>query len=336
MSNIKINNQIKLKTAKTSLVVGALLLVIKFTAYAITDSAAIFSDAAESVINVVASAVALFSVILSSKPADKDHPYGHGNIEYFSAGFEGFLIALAGILIIFTSIQRIIVGTQPMQLGIGILLIGVSSIINLVLSLYIIRNGKKTDSLALIADGKHILTDVFTSAGIIIGLVIVMLTDMYIFDPIIAILVAVSIFVTGFKLVRESVGGLMNEVDPSTLKNISEILKNIRKSFWIDLHELRFWKSASTTFIDFHLILPYYFSIKQAHDSDDLISAKLKEVLPDAQVKIHLDYCSFELCKYCDYHECSERKENVSVKYNWEQEWPSGTGLRKLNGINEP
>ena len=336
MTSLSNNKKIKFRTAMISLVVGTLLLVVKFSAYFITDSAAIFSDAAESVINVVAAAVALYSVMLSSKPADKDHPYGHGNIEYFSAGFEGFLIALAGIVIIYSSIDRIIYGSQPMQLGTGILLIGVSSIINLILSLYIIKNGKKTDSLALIADGKHILTDVYTSGGIIVGLIIVMVTDIYIFDPIIAILVAVNIFFTGSKLVRQSIGGLMNEVEPETMEKISDTIIDIRKLCWIDLHELRFWRSASTTFIDFHLVLPYYFSIKQAHDSDDLISDKIKEVLPDSQIKIHLDYCGYELCRFCEYHECTERKEVLCVEYKWDQERLTGPGLRKLNGLAEP
>ncbi|MEN8191618.1 MAG: cation diffusion facilitator family transporter [Bacteroidota bacterium] len=330
------NNKIKIKTAKISLVVGLVLLVVKFSAYFLTDSIAIFSDAAESIINVVASAVALYSIILSSKPADKDHPYGHGNIEYFSAGFEGLLVAIAGIVIIYTSIERIIIGSHPMQLGVGILLIGFSAVINLVLSLYIIRNGKKTDSLALIADGKHILTDVYTSAGIIVGLILVLITDIYIFDPIIAMLVAVNIFFTGFKLVRQSVGELMNEVDPEVMSKIAYKLIEIRRSCWIDLHELRFWKSASFTFIDFHLILPYYFSIKEAHDSDDLISEKLKEVLPNSQIKIHLDYCSFELCKYCGYQDCSERKENSSSEDQWDQDRLTGPGLRKINNLEEP
>jgi len=330
------NKKIKLKAAKISLIVGSCLLVVKFAAYFITDSTAIFSDAAESVINIVASAVALYSVILSSKPADKDHPYGHGNIEYFSAGFEGFLIALAGIVIIYTSIIRIIAGTQPSKLGIGIFLIAASSIINLILSLYLIKNGKKTDSLALIADGKHILTDVYTSGGIIIGLIIVMITDIYIFDPIIAILVAVNIFFTGSKLVRESFGGLMNEVEPETLTKITQILIDIRRPYWIDLHELRFWRSASRTFIDFHLVLPFYFSIKRAHDSDDLISVKIKEVLPDSQIKIHLDYCGYELCKFCEYQECNVRAEELTTEYKWDQERLTGLGLRKLNGYPEP
>jgi len=330
------NKKIKLKAAKISLIVGATLLAVKFAAYFITDSTAIFSDAAESVINVVASIVALYSVVLSSKPADKDHPYGHGNIEYFSAGFEGFLIALAGVVIIYTSIEKIIVGAQPAKLGVGIILIAVASVVNLILALYLIKNGKKTDSLALIADGKHIMTDVYTSSGIIIGLIVVMLTDIYVLDPIIAILVAVNIFFTGSKLVRESFGGLMNEVEPETLTKISQILIDIKKPCWIDLHELRFWKSANRTFIDFHLVLPYYFSIKRAHNYDDLITEKIREVLPDSQIKIHLDYCSYELCKFCEYDECNVRAEKLSKEYKWDQERLTGPGLRKLNGYPEP
>ncbi len=336
MTNHIENKKLKLKAAKISLVVGATLLAVKFAAYFITDSTAIFSDAAESVINVVASMVALYSVVLSSKPADKDHPYGHGNIEYFSAGFEGFLIALAGIVIIYTSIEKIIAGAQPSKLGVGVILIGVASIINLFLAIYLIKNGKKTDSLALIADGKHIMTDVFTSGGIIIGLVVVMLTDVYVLDPIIAILVAINIFFTGSKLVRESFGGLMNEVEPETLTKITKILIDIRRPYWIDLHELRFWRSASRTFIDFHLVLPYYFSIKRAHDSDDLISDKIKEVLPDSQIKIHLDYCGEELCQFCEYQECNIRVAELRKEYKWDQERLTGPGLRKLNGYPEP
>lgn len=329
------NNLIKIKTAKLSFVIGFLLLIIKFTAYLITDSAAIFSDALESITHVFATGATLYSIFLSSKPADEDHPYGHGNIEYFSAGLEGLLIILAGIAIIYSSIERIILGTQPLHLGTGIILIISASIIILALSLYVIHIGKKTDSLALIADGKHILTDAYTSLGIIIGLGLVMWTDNYIFDPIIAILIATNIFYTGFKLLRQSFGGLMNEVDPNILKRISTKLIEVRKPFWIDVHELRYWKSSSSTFIDFHLILPYFFSIKQAHDSDDFISEKVKSILPESQIKIHLDYCNFNLCKYCGFHDCLERKEKQIEKNEWDQERLIGPGIVKIHEIEE-
>lgn len=332
----KNNSQLKIRTAKLSFVIGFLLLFIKFSAYFITDSAAIFSDAMESITHLFATGVTLFSIILSSKPADKDHPYGHGNIEYFSAGFEGLLIIFAGIIIIYSSVERIILGIQPLHLGTGLILIIVSSIIILVLSLYVIHIGKTTNSLALIADGKHILTDAYTSLGIIIGLGIVMITDIFIFDPIIAIIIASNIFYTGYKLIKQAFSGLMNEIDPTILYEITDKLISIKKPFWIDVHELRYWKSANSTFIDFHLVLPYYFSIKQSHDSDDLIAFELKSILPESQVKIHLDYCNFDICKFCAFKDCSERKDDLLEEYKWDQERLTGPGLRKIYKIKEP
>jgi cation diffusion facilitator family transporter len=336
MINQKKKIELNRRAAKISLIAGVVIFIIKFAAFLVTDSTAIFSDAAESIINIVAASVALYSIIISSKPADKDHPYGHGKIEYFSAGFEGLLIAIAGLVIIYSGIEKIIIGAEPTKLGIGILLLGVSSAANLALSLYISKIGKATNSLTLIADAKHILADVYTSFGIIVGLGVVMLTDIPIFDPIIAIIVAVNILFTGYKLVRESVGGLMNEVDTETMKVISDKILSIRKPEWIDIHELRFWKSATQIFIDFHLVLPYYFTIKEAHKSDDLVVKEMRKILPDAQMKIHLDYCDYELCKFCEFVSCKERKEELKEKMSWNDNRLTGIGLRKLNGLVEP
>lgn len=332
LTNIKLNK----RAAKVSLVGGVIIFFTKFGAFLVTDSTAIFSDAAESIINIVAAAAALYSIIISSKPADKDHPYGHGKIEYFSAGFEGLLIAIAGLVIIYSGISKIIIGAEPTKLGIGILLLGVSSVANLVLSLYIKGIGEKTNSLTLIADAKHIMADVYTSFGIIVGLGIVLLTDIPIFDPIIAIIVAVNILFTGYNLVRESVGGLMNEVDPETMKIISNKIITIKKAEWIDIHELRFWKSANNIFIDFHLVLPHYFTIKEAHKSDELVLSEMEKIFPGSQVKIHMDYCDYNLCKYCEFAQCSERKEKCIEKYEWTQKGITGIGIRKVKGLQEP
>jgi len=336
MSKKLTNENLNMRAAKISLIAGIIIFAIKFSAYLVTYSTAIFSDAAESIINIVAAAVALYSIIISSKPADQDHPYGHGKIEYFSAGFEGFLIALAGLVIIYSGIEKIITGAGPSQLGIGILLLVASSGANLILALYLAKVGKKTNSLTLIADAKHILTDVYTSGGIIVGLGVVLLTNIPVFDPIIAIIVALNILYTGYKLVRESIGGLMNEVDLKTMNLITEKIIDIRKPEWIDIHELRFWKSANHVFVDFHLILPFYFTIVEAHKSDDLVVSELQKVLPGSQVKIHLDYCDFELCKYCQYAICEQRKEILTESSEWDSERITGIGLRKLNGLIEP
>lgn len=329
------NEKLNMRAAKISLFAGIIIFALKFAAFFVTDSAAIFSDAAESIINIVAAAVALYSIIISSKPADEDHPYGHGKVEYFSAGFEGFLIALAGLVIIYSGIEKIITGAAPSQLGVGIVLLLTSSFANLILSLYLGKVGKRTNSLTLIADSKHVLTDVYTSFGVIVGLGVVLFTNNPVFDPIIAIIVALNILYTGYKLVRESIGGLMNEVDSTTMNIITEKIISVKKPEWIDIHELRFWKSANHIFIDFHLILPFYFTIVEAHKSDEFIVAEMQKILPGSQVKIHLDYCDFNLCKFCQFN-CKERKEKLSHPFEWKSERITGIGLRKLNGLIEP
>ena len=216
------------------------MFIAKVWAYLITGSAAIFSDAAESVIHILATSMALYSIIISSKPADDSHLYGHGNVEYFSAGIEGALIFVAAIVIIYHSINNLIAGPVLTSLNTGLVVIAGAGIINLFLGFYLIKIGKSTDSLTLIADGKHILTDSITSIGVIVGLILVLLTSITILDPFIAMAVALNILVTGYKLMRESIGGLMMETDPNILKRISNILVGIKKNFWIDIHELRY------------------------------------------------------------------------------------------------
>ncbi len=306
------------KAIYISFVVGVLLFAAKVIAYLLTDSNAIFSDAAESVVNIFATGMAVYSIILSLKPADKNHLYGHGNIEYFSAGLEGTMIVIAALVIFYNSILRIINGGELQQLGWGTLIIAFAGAVNLLTGLYLIRKGKETDSLTLIADGKHILADSFTSVGIVLGLLIVMWTGLEIIDPIIAIIVAVNILVTGYFLIRQSVSGLMLETDDKLLEEISNILIENRENFWIDIHELRFWKSANSVFIDFHLILPYYFTIKESHRTEEMIRDAIKEQIPSSQIKIHIDFCTNDLCKYCKFEECNVRKSSFSEDVKWD------------------
>ena len=314
------NIKLKKKAALISLFVGFGMFAAKISAYLITGSSAIFSDAAESVVHVIATSMALYSIILSSRPPDKSHLYGHGNIEYFSAGIEGFLIVLAALTIIYTSAEDIILGAKPDKLGTGTLIIGIAGAINLFLGFYLIKKGKQTNSLALVADGKHVLTDSYTSIGVIIGLILVMFTDFYLLDPLFAIAVAINILYTGYKLVRESIGGLMNETDPETLQKIIDLFLRMRKNFWIDLHHLRFWRSAEKVFIDFHLTIPYYFDIKTSHLEEEDVVDELNKIFPEAQVRIHFDYCYPQLCKYCDYEPCEARKEPKSTSFEWSTE----------------
>jgi cation diffusion facilitator family transporter len=330
MNNQK-NISIKKKAAYISLFIGILMFIGKMGAYLITGSAAIFSDAAESVVHILATSMALTSIIISAKPADDSHLYGHGNVEYFSAGIEGALIFVAAIVIIYQAMIDLVKGTVLKSLDIGLVIVGLAGIINLVLGFYMVRTGKKTDSITLIADGKHILTDSFTSIGILIGIFLVMLTEYTILDPIVAIIVALNIIGTGYKLIRQSVGGLMLETDPRLLEKIANMLSNFKKEYWIDIHELRYWKSGDGMFIDFHLILPCYFTIEQTHKEEKEITEILNKEFVNAQIKIHFDFCRPELCKYCEYSICKIRKEDRSVKFEWNVKKLSGDAVFKIH-----
>ena len=318
------NLNIKKRAAYLSIIIGILMLLAKSGAYLITGSAAIFSDAAESVIHILATTMALYSIIISSKPADESHMYGHGNVEYFSAGIEGALIIMAAIVIIYHAVDDLLTGTVLKSLNIGVTVVAGAGVINLLLGFYLVKTGKKTDSLTLIADGKHVLTDSITSIGVLAGILIVMVTDITILDPLVAIAVALNILVTGYKLMRESVGGLMLETNPDTLNKISKILIAMKKDYWIDLHELRYWKSGDRLFIDFHLTLPYYFTIKQTHKEEQEITANLDEQFTNPQIKVHFDYCKPELCAYCVYEECKVRVDEHSINFDW--------NVKKLTG----
>ncbi len=316
--NIELN-RLRKKAIVISLVVAVVMLIAKLGAYFITNSAAIFSDAAESVVHILATTMAFYSIILSSKPADDSHLYGHGNIEYFSAGVEGLFIIIASVYIIYNAVIDIISGTVLKQLDVGIYIISSAGLINLALGLYLIRMGKKTNSITLTADGKHVLTDSFTSIGVIVGIFLVLFTGFEIIDPIVAILVAINILYTGYNLIRESIGGLMIETDKELLGKIVSTLKNKRKNYWIDIHHLRFWKSGENIFLDFHLSLPYYFNIRESHVEEEYIEECLTSDIPNASVRIHMDYCDENLCKHCAYDKCKVRKETFSVETEWNE-----------------
>jgi cation diffusion facilitator family transporter len=322
---------LKRRAAFISLIVGFLMLIAKMGAYLVTGSAAIFSDAAESVVHIFATSMALMSIIISSKPADQDHMYGHGNIEYFSAGIEGALILVAAAVIIYQSVIDIIHGTELKSLNVGVLVIAGAGITNMFLGFYLMKTGKKTESLTLIADGKHILTDSVTSIGVVIGIILVMITDLSILDPVVAIIVALNILRTGYSLIRTSIGGLMLETDPAILQDITQLLSSIKKEYWIDVHELRYWKSGDKMFIDFHMILPFYSTIEQTHREEKEIAEKFRQEMSNAQVKIHFDYCRYELCKYCTHGSCEKRKEEKSINFDWNVEKLTGDAVFRIH-----
>jgi len=302
-----------------SFLVGAALMSAKFYVYRITLSSAVLSDALESIINVVASAFALVSILMSAMPPDDSHPYGHGKIEFFSAGFEGALIVLAALGIFVTGISHIATPRPIPQLESGLLILLGTAIINLILGIFLVQTGKRTSSLTLIADGRHVLTDVYTSAGVVLGLFLVHMTGWYWMDGVIACVVGVNIIVIGGKLVRVAYAGLMDASDPRLLKEVSELLNKHRQEIWIDVHRLRATRSGNHVNIDFHMILPNYLTLDQAHDE----VKKLETIIEghfrgNAHALIHLDPCREPDCPVCHNHGCNARTETLKDRTAWD------------------
>jgi cation diffusion facilitator family transporter len=275
---------------RLSLAVGFLMLAAKFFAYWITGSAAILSDAAESVVHVVAVGFAAYSLWLSLKPPDRSHLYGHDKIAFFSAGFEGAMIVLAAFYIIFVSIQKWIAGLQLQNLGIGTVVVLVAGLINGALGGYLVWAGKKRGSLILEANGKHVLTDCLTSLGVILGLTLVLLTGWLPFDPIFAIFVALNILWTGGNLIRRSVGGLMDEVDAKTQARILNVLTEMTSNSGVEFHGLRHRSTGNTIWVEFHLLFPNATSLQAAHTLATQIEEKIESELGSrAEVISHLE-----------------------------------------------
>ncbi|MEW6078948.1 MAG: cation diffusion facilitator family transporter [Thermodesulfobacteriota bacterium] len=308
----------RLLSIALSLMVSVILLAVKFYTYHITHSSAVLSDALESIINVVAAGFALVSIILAAAPPDKSHPYGHGKIEFFSAGFEGLLIALAAIGIFWTGIPRIFNPLPLPRLESGLLLMAATSGVNLLLGLFLIRMGKKTDSLTLMADGRHVLTDVYTTVGVILGLVLVYFTGWYRLDGIVACAVGVNILFTGMMLVRKSFGGLMDESDPELLQIVSETICRHRRENWIDIHQLRAFRSGALINIDLHLILPADLTLETAHqEADEMEQLIIRRFDGRAVVIIHMDPCTDDDCPVCGKFLCEHRARSQEKSPTW-------------------
>jgi len=275
---------------RLSLVVGLFMLVGKWYAYSITGSAAILSDAAESVVHVIAVGFAAFSLWLSRRPPDESHPYGHEKISFFSAGIEGALIVLAAFAIIYEAVAKWLAGLQLENLGTGTLFVAGAALINAALGAHLVVQGKKHGSLILIANGKHVLTDSWTSFGVIVGLLLTMWTGWLPFDPLLAIFVAINILWSGGKLVRQSVGGLMDEGNPELEKEIRRVLEQEVAARHLQYHELRYRNSGTSLWVEFHLLFPRETSLEQAHWSATEIEAALKKSIHQpTRIVTHLE-----------------------------------------------
>lgn len=299
-------------------VAGSLLMAVKFAAHFITNSDAILSDALESIINVAAGFFALYSIHLASKPKDLTHPYGHGKIEFVSAAFEGGLIVLAAIYISFESVMSFIFPHPLQKLDIGIWLTAGSGLVNLLLSWVLVRTGKKNYSAAMIADGKHLLTDTYTSVGLLIGLGLVYYTGLVWIDALIAFGMGIIILITGLRLIRTALAGLLDETDQEIISLLVEKLNKYRKPEWIDVHNMRIVRHGAAYHIDAHVTLPWYWSLEQAHEELTIIDKTLSSDIPnETEFFIHADPCLPFSCSLCSLKECKERKRPFERQIEW-------------------
>lgn len=280
-----------------SLTVGFILLTIKFIAYFLTGSAAIFSDAMESIVNVLASAVAAWALVVAHQPADAAHPYGHGKAEFLSAGFEGGLIVLAAIVIaVKTADMLLFHGIHVAKLGTGLILIAIAMLINGSAGLYLIRTGRKQGSLTLEADGHHLLSDAITSAATLIALALVKLLDWRFADPVAALLIAAYIGATGIKLLRRSAAGLMDEQDFEDQRTLRQILDahigpTGQSPRICSYHKLRHRHSGRYHWVDFHIMVPSSLSVTQGHQIASAIEYEIEQRLGQANATAHIEPC---------------------------------------------
>lgn len=278
-----------MKLAAGSILLGLAVLALKTLAWWLTGSVALLSDALESIVNVAAAIAALVAIRVAQRPADQGHPYGHHKAEFISAVIEGVLIILAALLILHQAWGALQSPRELEQPGLGLAVNTLASALNGLWCWVLIRQGRRRRSPALVADGKHLMTDVISSLGVLAGIGLALATGWMILDPILAMLVGVNILWSGWKVVTASVSGLMDEaVSDRSLSEIRQIISD-RAEGAIEAHDLRTRHAGRATFIDFHLVVDGQTTVAEAHDICDRIEAALKENLPDAQITIHVE-----------------------------------------------
>lgn len=320
------------KIQRTIAIISIALFIIKIAAWYLTNSVAILTDALESIVNVVAGLIGLYSIFLSAKPRDLDHPYGHGKVEFISAAIEGTMISIAGVFILYKAINNLRQPHEVEKIDFGIYLVALTALVNYVAGIICERRGKKSNSLALIASGKHLKTDTYTTIGIICGLILLWITGIDWIDSAVAILFSVIIMITGYKIIRTSVAGIMDEADIELLRNMVVLLNKDRTINWIDLHNLRIIKYGPTLHLDCHLTVPWFFNVHEAHKEIDALSGLVREHYGESvELFVHSDGCLDFSCRICAKNDCPVRQHAFEKKIEWTMENISSNHKHKVD-----
>ncbi|MEP7317325.1 MAG: cation diffusion facilitator family transporter [Panacibacter sp.] len=297
---------------------SVVLFATKIIAYYLTQSLAILSDALESIVNVLAGFIGLYSLYVAAKPKDTEHPYGHGKAEFISAAAEGALIIAAGFLILYETLQNLIQHKPLQQLDTGLYLVAATAVVNYVAGFICIKVGKKNNSIALQASGKHLQIDTWSTLIIIAALAIMLVTQLFWVDKVTGLIMSVVIIYNGYKIIRRSLAGIMDEADMELLEKMVTVLNINRRYNWIDLHNLRVIKYGSVLHIDCHLTVPWYMNVIEAHSEVEALMALIKKEFGDSiEMFVHTDACLDFSCNICTKENCTVRKHAFNKKIDW-------------------
>ena len=307
-----------LRLQRTIAIASSALLIAKFWAYYTTQSVAILTDALESIVNVVAGFIGLYSLYVAAKPRDIDHPYGHGKAEFISAAVEGTLVLAAGVLIIYTAVKNLIFPVPIKKIDVGIYLVGGTAIVNWILGFISLQRGRQNNSLALIASGKHLQTDTYSTAAIIVGLLLISVTGYLWIDGAVAIGFGLFIIYTGYKILRVSLAGIMDEADMVLLEKMVDVLEKNRHDNWVDLHNLRVIKYGNVLHVDCHLTVPWYLNVHQAHEEIDELGKLIRNNFGETlELFVHSDGCLYFQCHICKKKDCPVRQHDFKEVIDW-------------------
>lgn len=317
---------------KKILSITVLLFLIKITAWYLTNSVAILTDALEYTINVISGFVGLYSLYLSALPRDQNHPYGHGKVEFLSAAIEGTLMVVSSFLIIYEAIDNLRHPHQISKLDYGIFLVAFTALINYGMGYYAVLKGTKSSSLALIATGKHLQSDTYATVGIITGLILIFFLKYTWIDSIVAFVFALIIIVSGYRILRSSIAGIMDEADDDLLEKVIALFQSSRRENWIDLHNLRIIKYGGMLHLDCHLTVPWYLNINEAHlEIDELSKLVVNNFGESIELFVHTDGCLDFSCAICTKTDCPVRKHAFVKKIDWTVENVSSNVKHRVN-----
>lgn len=306
------------QTQRLIVFASVFLFALKFLAWHLTSSVAILTDALESTVNVVAGFLGLYSVYLSSQPKDPEHPYGHGKVEFITSAVEGILVALAGFLIMYEAVDNFLHPHDIKHLDLGLTFVGISALVNYVLGVFSVKKGNQIGSPVLIASGEHLKSDTYSTLGLMLGILALWITGYAWIDSAVALVFSFWIVWSGYKIVRSSVSGIMDESDEKILHEIAGVLQKERLPEWVDVHNMRVINYAGFYHIDCHLTVPFYVNVHASHRILDALTEVLKKHFADrVEFFIHVDGCLDFQCAICSLPSCPERKQVFAQKIAW-------------------